>query len=368
MDSSIKISVVVCAFNEEKQLKNCLLSIKNQTLNHKNYELIIMDNNSQDNTFNVAVNFLKNTSTLLVKVLRIEHVCLSGSRNTALDYCQGDIIVYMDADACADSSWLEHLIKPFIDKNIDIVSGTVKNLIQGNNFSEFIYRAYSKPAIDSNIDNEDVSKLIGANMALRKEVFDIVRFHDNSQYSSRGDETLLSEFYFSRVKRRKIAHAKNAIVYNEFASSLPMWLKQQYHEGKSGYMVQSLISSRKFKKLCQTLGKIINVLALPAILVLLFFVHCYLKIALPLIVMFLCLNILRQLPKMKYYRRGILYVSKYFSKRFALLVIPTCWIGSVFADFGYIVSIFTMRTHAEKKLTPTKESKILSCINSEGLD
>ena len=48
MINSIKISVVIPAYNEEKDLGECLESLKNQTLPSSNFELIVVDNNSTD--------------------------------------------------------------------------------------------------------------------------------------------------------------------------------------------------------------------------------------------------------------------------------------------------------------------------------
>ena len=54
-NGSPAISVVIPAFNEEKYLPACLEALKKQTF--KNYELIVVDNNSTDKTAQIAKKF-----------------------------------------------------------------------------------------------------------------------------------------------------------------------------------------------------------------------------------------------------------------------------------------------------------------------
>ena len=67
------VSVVVCAFNEEKFLLRCLNSIKSNINNlDKSAEIIIVDNSSFDSTGNIALKFVnENTKDLMIRYLKI---------------------------------------------------------------------------------------------------------------------------------------------------------------------------------------------------------------------------------------------------------------------------------------------------------
>ena len=91
--SEINISVVVCAYNEEVELNNCLESIKLEIGVRKDVEVIIVDNESNDRTGEIALDFiLRCNNELRVRCLRIKHVSLTSSRNTALSYCRGTYV------------------------------------------------------------------------------------------------------------------------------------------------------------------------------------------------------------------------------------------------------------------------------------
>jgi len=53
----VKYSLIVPAYNEEKNIGNCLTSLKKQR--YKDYEIIVVDNNSKDNTIKEAKKYVK---------------------------------------------------------------------------------------------------------------------------------------------------------------------------------------------------------------------------------------------------------------------------------------------------------------------
>ncbi|MFQ6110237.1 MAG: glycosyltransferase, partial [Candidatus Aminicenantales bacterium] len=63
-----KVSIIVPAYNEEKYLLDTLQSIATQTMDHKEMEVIVVDNASTDNTASVYHSFFENNSIPLVLV------------------------------------------------------------------------------------------------------------------------------------------------------------------------------------------------------------------------------------------------------------------------------------------------------------
>ena len=57
-----KISVVVCTYNRDQMLPECLESLSNQRVDKNLYEVIVVDNNSKDNTQEVANGFVRKYS------------------------------------------------------------------------------------------------------------------------------------------------------------------------------------------------------------------------------------------------------------------------------------------------------------------
>ena len=104
----MKISVIVPVFNAEKFLGACLESLLNQTL--KDFEVIIVDDCSTDDSVSIAENFLKQFGGRL-KILRTEKNSGSGSvpRNVGLKFSRGEYIFFMDNDDLLTSAALETL-------------------------------------------------------------------------------------------------------------------------------------------------------------------------------------------------------------------------------------------------------------------
>ena len=88
--NSIDVSVIVTTRNEEKNIQNCLESVKKQTYFQDKIEIIIVDNNSEDKTKDIALNY-----THKVYNLGPER---SAQRNYGVKHAEGAYILYLDAD------------------------------------------------------------------------------------------------------------------------------------------------------------------------------------------------------------------------------------------------------------------------------
>ncbi len=101
------ISIVVPAFNEEKYIRDCLLSVRNQKYD-KNYELIVVDNGSSDSTARIAKEHAD-------KVVYEPKKGVAHARQRGYEAARGNIIAYTDADTIVDEYWLNEIEKSFED-------------------------------------------------------------------------------------------------------------------------------------------------------------------------------------------------------------------------------------------------------------
>ena len=92
---SALVSVIIPTYNREKFLPYALGSVKNQT--YKDWELIIVDDGSTDNTEKVCKEFAK-TIDQPVKYIYQENQGVAGARNTGLKHAQGEFIAFLDSD------------------------------------------------------------------------------------------------------------------------------------------------------------------------------------------------------------------------------------------------------------------------------
>ena len=102
-------------------LADCINSMLNQTIKNC-FEILIVDNNSIDNTEEIAKDFAKNNNN--IKYFKETIVGYSAPRNCGWKNATGNIIAYIDDDEIAATDWLESIEKTFQkEEKPDIVGG-----------------------------------------------------------------------------------------------------------------------------------------------------------------------------------------------------------------------------------------------------
>ncbi len=87
----MKFSIIIPCYNSEKYIEKCLRSIFNQTLNKKEYEVIIIDDGCTDNTIKIAQNY----PAIFLKTSRRK---AGGARNKGIDNAKGEYLIFLDSD------------------------------------------------------------------------------------------------------------------------------------------------------------------------------------------------------------------------------------------------------------------------------
>lgn len=103
--NSLRISAVICTYRHPDMLRAAIKSLLTQTLPAEEYEIIVIDNNSQDQTADV-VKELAETTSHSVRYIFESRQGLSYARNTGIQAARGEIIAFLDDDAEAEPGWL----------------------------------------------------------------------------------------------------------------------------------------------------------------------------------------------------------------------------------------------------------------------
>lgn len=123
------ISIIIPVYNAEPFLDKTIQSILSQT--YKNFQLILIDDGSKDNSLQICYRYQREDSRILV--LSQENAGSSAARNYGLIKATGDYIMFVDADDCIEENMLEELVKIAKEKNPDIVMcGLYKNFYDKN--------------------------------------------------------------------------------------------------------------------------------------------------------------------------------------------------------------------------------------------
>ena len=108
---NIQVSAVICTFNRANYLRKAIQSLIKQTLSKSLFEIIIVDNNSTDNTEELVKKEFNNVPNIHYFLEPI--IGLSQARNTGFKNAKGAYIAYLDDDAIASPGWLETILKTF---------------------------------------------------------------------------------------------------------------------------------------------------------------------------------------------------------------------------------------------------------------
>lgn len=164
----MKVSVLMPAFNAERYISEAIESVLSQT--HTDFELIIIDDGSTDNTLSVAESYAQKDGR--VKVISHPNVGMGTSLNRALDLANNEWVARMDADDIMLPNRIERQIA-FIKENADVaIAGTFVHYINndgtiiGKQQSPYITRDHVEELVQRN-------KLVGfthPSVIMRKSV------------------------------------------------------------------------------------------------------------------------------------------------------------------------------------------------------
>ena len=110
------ISVMMLTYNRESMVSRAIKSILDQT--YKDFEFIIVDNGSTDNSGKIADEYAKKDSR--IRVIHRTRGNISAGRNTAIDAAKGDHVAFVDDDDWVEPDYLEFLLDLIIENDADI--------------------------------------------------------------------------------------------------------------------------------------------------------------------------------------------------------------------------------------------------------
>jgi len=113
-----RISVVIPAYNAAHTIDRCLAALSNQTLSRSQYEILVVDDGSSDET---RARVETHTG---VRLLTQAHAGPAAARNLGARHALGDILLFTDADCAPAKDWIERMVAPFDDAEVAGDKGT----------------------------------------------------------------------------------------------------------------------------------------------------------------------------------------------------------------------------------------------------
>ena len=208
----MKVSVVVPVKDNEEMIGDCIESLLNQDFPKTDYEVIVVDNNSRDNT-------AKEIKRHPVKYLFEERIGVSFALNKGVNESSGPIIAFTDSDCLADRKWLGELVKVFKEKNVASVAGEVIGFTPTATVVEQFLASYNNLSQGKNFDENGDPKggyfpvyVVTANVAYKKNILVKLGMFDTQMRS--GHDVDLS--WRVQWAGYKIAFSPEALIYHRY--------------------------------------------------------------------------------------------------------------------------------------------------------
>ena len=118
----MKISVIIPCYNEENTIQQIIELVRN-ALNEREYEIILVDDASTDNTSHIIKDLSLNEDTIVVITHEL-NLGKGAALRSGFNACSGDVVIIQDADLEYDPSEYGKLLKPIQDGKADVVYGS----------------------------------------------------------------------------------------------------------------------------------------------------------------------------------------------------------------------------------------------------
>lgn len=231
-----KISIIIPCRNEAENIGHCLASIAKQTLSKGQFEVIIVDDFSEDNTVKIAEQFNDRSD------IKILHNTFAGKKNAltlGIANASNEIIITTDADCTMDPDWLKRMLNTYETKKLNMLCGPV-NFNDSNSLFEQLQQVESAAVVGISavmLNKHKPSTCNGANLMFSKTIFDKLGGYKNHSFLATGDDDLLMhEFYKLDPSKVKYCLGKNVMVYtkactnfNQFLHQRIRWLAKRKH-------------------------------------------------------------------------------------------------------------------------------------------
>lgn len=232
----IRYSVVIPAYNACKTLPDTLIALRNQSVSPSDYEVIVVDDGSTDDTAALAKSFGAN--------------CISqpnkgpaAARNHGVRVAIGEIILFTDADCVPDHDWIKQMTLPFQNEETIGVKGAYRT--RQTELAARFAQAEFEDRYDllQKVDAIDMVDTYSA--AFRREIFVKIGFFDESFPVANNEDTELS--YRMCAEGYRLEFNPEALVYHWHQNSFAKYLRLKFKRGYWRMVVYRKYPEKAFK-------------------------------------------------------------------------------------------------------------------------
>src|SRR6266850_5587494 len=222
-----RVSVVVCAYNAERTIDQCLASLA--VLNYPDYEVIVVNDGSRDRTLSIAEGYG------FCRIISQSNQGLSVARNVGAEAATGEIVAYTDSDCVADPDWLSYLVAKMEASNLAACGGPNFPPPEDRLVPAAVAVSPGGPT-HVLISDEIAEHIAGCNMAFRREVLLQLGGFDPIYRAAGDDVDICWRFQDAGYT---IGFSPAAVVWHFRRNTVAAYCAQQRGYGKAEALVYS---------------------------------------------------------------------------------------------------------------------------------
>jgi len=224
------ISIIIPTYNRSKILLKTLKALENQNYPKSNYEVIIADDGSSDDT-NLQIEKFQSKTDLKIKYFKLNHVSSCHARNTAISNTKYELILTIDDDIITTANFIEEHVRFHKDCNFKKDVGVLGYTVwppewRVSSFMKYVIEKgplYSYGLIKNELDLP-FSYLYTSNFSINK-AFLLENGMLDERFPKYFEDTELG--YRLKKKGLKIFLNKKAVAYHYHPTSILSFMKRQ---------------------------------------------------------------------------------------------------------------------------------------------
>jgi len=226
------ISILVPIRNEEKTITHCLESICKQDFPFAQFEIILINDHSTDDSVLEISKFIERNQQLSIQLLNMDSRS-KGSKKEAIEFgvrhAIGEIIICTDADCILPNGWLNQYNSEFRNPAVKMIAGPVE--FTGNGIFEKIQSLEMAGLCGIAAAFIRLGKPLlcnGANLGFRKQIFKEVGGYESSRPSVSGDDTqMMAKVHAKYPYGIRYLRSRESIVRTNANRNMPEFMQQR---------------------------------------------------------------------------------------------------------------------------------------------
>jgi glycosyltransferase involved in cell wall biosynthesis len=233
----LSLSIIICTRDRAPQLERCLQKFKEAQTFRKSWELIVVDNNSSDDTKAVIQTFAA-SAPFEVRYLFEGRQGLSHARNRGIAATSGSIIAFTDDDCLVERQWASTIVREFsTDHSLAVLGGRVE---PGDPNGQAVGTRTCSDRKQITSFQELFGRMIGCNMAFSRKVFEVIGGFDPllGKGTSLGSAEDLDLLYRALKGQLTIVYVPEAVVFHAHERTSTSSIQQVHDEyaiGRGGF-------------------------------------------------------------------------------------------------------------------------------------